>query len=145
MTHVCVMWIGSGLVQLMTCRLFAIKALSKPMLGCCNCTLRNKHSGVLIKIKNYSWKIICEMAAILSRGDELKRELSMRVVIRYPMINPSPGSVPNRQFYAYTLVLLLCVWRTVDNIWPRIPVGWNHWLQNIGTKIASKLLHFMSR
>ena len=35
-------WIGSALVQIMTCRLFGAKPSFKPMLGLVNWTLRNK-------------------------------------------------------------------------------------------------------
>ena len=58
----------------MACRLL----LSKPLLGCCNWNLRNKLQWNFIRNtklfihENASENIVCEMAAILSRGrDEL--------------------------------------------------------------------------
>ena len=67
-------WIRSALIQVMACRLFGAKALSKPMLGYCQLDpYEQKNSEILIKIQNFSFiknaseHIICEMAAILSR------------------------------------------------------------------------------
>ena len=67
-------WIGSPLVQIMACRLFKAKPLSKPMLGFVNWTLKNKlqwnfnqYTKLFIHEKA-SENIVCEMAAILSRG-----------------------------------------------------------------------------
>ena len=58
----------------MACRLFGAKPLSKPMQGYCQLDLRNKLQWNLIKIKNLFIheigfvNIVCETAAILSRG-----------------------------------------------------------------------------
>ena len=66
-------WIGAALVQIMACRLFGAKPLSKPML-IVNWVLRNKYQWKfnqntnLFIHENASEKIVCEMAAILSRG-----------------------------------------------------------------------------
>ena len=65
-------WIGSALVQIMVSRLSGIKPLSVVKW-----TLRNKiqwnfHQNTKLFIhKNASENIVCEMAAIVSRGDEL--------------------------------------------------------------------------
>ena len=66
-------WIGSALVQIMACRLFGTKPLSKPMQSYCQLDLRNKlkwnfnQNTKLFIHKNVSENIVCEMAAILSR------------------------------------------------------------------------------
>ena len=70
-------WIRSALVQIMFCRLLGAKPSSEPMLGywdIVNWTLRNKlqwnfnQNTKLFIHENASEKIVCEMAAILSRG-----------------------------------------------------------------------------
>ena len=68
-------WIKSALVQIMACRLFSTKPFSKPMCWVIvNWTLRNKlqlnfnQNTKLFIHENASEDIICEMAAILSRG-----------------------------------------------------------------------------
>ena len=71
-TYMC-QWIGSALVQIMACRLFGAKPLSKPMLGYCqldpqeNFSNFNQNTTLFIH-ENASENIVCEMAAILSRG-----------------------------------------------------------------------------
>ena len=72
--------IGSALLQIMACRLFCAKPLSEPMLEYChlNGTIRNtlqwnfNHNTKLVIHKNASENIVCEMAAILSRGRWVK-------------------------------------------------------------------------
>ena len=71
-------WIRSALVQIIACRLFGAKPLSKPMLIYCQWTLRNKiqwNSKQNIKLfiheQNASKNIVCEISAIFPRGDEL--------------------------------------------------------------------------
>ena len=67
-------WSGVALVQIMACRLFGAKPLSKPMLDCCHWTLRNKlqwnfnQNAKLFIRENACENIVLEMAAILSRG-----------------------------------------------------------------------------
>ena len=83
-TYMC-QWIGSALVQIMTCCLFHTKPLSKPMLGCCQLdhwdqTSENSES----KYKTFHsskciWNVISKMAAILSRGDELTQYTRNRI------------------------------------------------------------------
>ena len=54
-TYMC-QWIGSALVQIMACRLFSAKPLSKPMLGYCQFgPLGTNFSEILIKILNFSF------------------------------------------------------------------------------------------
>ena len=60
-------WIGSALVQIMACRLFGAKTLSKPVLD------QNKK---LFSHENAPESIVCEMAAILFRGRWVKYLLS---------------------------------------------------------------------
>ena len=67
-------WSGSALVQIMACRLFGVKPLSKPMQVIVNCTLRkklqwnfNRNTKLFIR-ENASEN----MAAILSRGRWVK-------------------------------------------------------------------------
>ena len=45
-------WIGSALVQIMACRLFGTKPLSKPMLGYCQL---DSYEQISIKIQNFSF------------------------------------------------------------------------------------------
>ena len=75
-------WIGSALVQIMACRLFGAKPLSKPVLGYCQL---NPQEQILVKFyknkklfsrKNASKNIVCEIAAILSRGEWVKTATS---------------------------------------------------------------------
>ena len=67
-------WVGSALVQIIACRLFGAKPLSKQICDIVNWTLRNKlqwnfYSNTNIFIhENASENIVCEMPAILSRG-----------------------------------------------------------------------------
>ena len=58
-------WSESALVQIMACRLFSPKPLSKPMLGYYQLD-RNKLQWNFHQ--NASENIVCEMPAILSRG-----------------------------------------------------------------------------
>ena len=55
--------IGSALVQIMACRLFDAKPLSKPMLLYCQLDHLEKNFN---EILNAAENIVCEMAAILS-------------------------------------------------------------------------------
>ena len=59
-------WIRSALVQIMACRLFGTKPLSKPVLGYYQNTKLFIH-------ENAPENIICKMAAILSKADEYFR------------------------------------------------------------------------
>ena len=70
-------WIGSALVQIMACRLFGAKPSSKPVLGYCQF---DPEEQTLVKFKskyeifvheNAFENLFCDMAAILSGGDEL--------------------------------------------------------------------------
>ena len=61
-------WIGSALVQIMACRLFGAKPLSKPMLGYCQLDSQEQTSWKCI------WNIVCEMTVILSRERWVKGE-----------------------------------------------------------------------
>ena len=71
-------WIGSTLVKIIDYHLFGAKPLSKPMVAIVNWTLRNKFQRSFIQIttvfiqENASEYIVCEMAAILSRGGWVK-------------------------------------------------------------------------
>ena len=69
--------IGSALIEIMACRLFGTQPLSQPMLGYCQLDpceqIRwnfNQNTQLFIQENAYE-NIICEMMAILSRGDEL--------------------------------------------------------------------------
>ena len=70
-------WMGSALVQIMACRLFGAKPLSKPMLGYCQLEIWNRsqwnfYQNTKLSIhKNTSANTVCEMEVILSRKDEL--------------------------------------------------------------------------
>ena len=69
-------WIGSALVQIMACRLFGANPLSKQCWFIVNWTPRNEIKWIFNQNKknfiseNVSGNIVCEMAAILSRGNE---------------------------------------------------------------------------
>ena len=78
-------WTGSALVQIMACRLFGAKPLSKPMLG--YWFFRNKlqynfneKTNIFIQ-ENASENIVCEMAAILPRERWVNSRPKLRVVI----------------------------------------------------------------
>ena len=67
-------WPGSALVQAMTCRLSGAKSLPEPMLTYCqlghleqNSVTFEKKSNIYIQ-ENAFEDVVCEMAAILSRG-----------------------------------------------------------------------------
>ena len=64
-------WTVSALVQIKACRLFSAKPLSKTMLVYCKSNpweLNFNQNTKLFIHKNASEKIVCEMAAISSRG-----------------------------------------------------------------------------
>ena len=71
-------WISSALVQIMVCRPFGAKPLSKSMLVFINWTRSNKlqwnfnQTTKFFFHENVSEYIVCEMAAILSRGRWVK-------------------------------------------------------------------------
>ena len=65
--------IGSALVQIMACRLFGTKPLSKPML--CYCSFEPQQTSMELQSKfevfysgNVFENVVCQMAAILSTG-----------------------------------------------------------------------------
>ena len=73
-------WIVSVLAQILACRLFGAKPLSKPTLGYCQ--LVSLGTKILWKFdentklfihENISENVVCEMAAILARGWWVKR------------------------------------------------------------------------
>ena len=76
-------WIGSTFVQIMACRLFGAKPWSKPCWVIVNWTLRNKLPGNFYQNAKLciheivSEYIVCEMAAILSRGRCVKTSLCL--------------------------------------------------------------------
>ena len=58
-----------ALVQIMACRLFGAKPLSKPMIGYWNTLQWNPdHNSNNFIQENHSENVVCEMAAILLRG-----------------------------------------------------------------------------
>ena len=70
-------WIGPTLIQILACRLFGAKPLSKPMLGCCQLDPKEQKEQTSVKFhskyklfiqENACEYIVCEMAAIFSRG-----------------------------------------------------------------------------
>ena len=67
-------WIGSALVQIMACRLFGTRPLSKPILFFVNWTPRNKFQGNFNQNKklfiheNASGNIACDTVGFSSRG-----------------------------------------------------------------------------
>ena len=72
-------WIGSALVQIMACRLFGVKPLSKPMLTYCQLDRKGTYfKEILFKNSNISIQenafehVVCEMAATLSTGRWVK-------------------------------------------------------------------------
>ena len=74
-------WIGSALAQIMACRLFGTKPLSKPILVYCHLTLRKKtFSETLFKRQNLSFtKMHMKISSakwppFCSGGDELSRD-----------------------------------------------------------------------
>ena len=76
-------WIGSALVQIIACRLFGTKPLSKPMLGYCRLDPQ-KQTSVKFESKYKTFRsqkafenVVCEKAAILSKGDELNPRLTV--------------------------------------------------------------------
>ena len=71
-------WIGSTLVQIMACRLFSAKSLSKPMLGYCQLgPLWTNFHEILVKIQIFSFmKMHLKIASVKWQpfcpgGDEL--------------------------------------------------------------------------
>ena len=71
-------WFASAMVQIMACRLFGAKPLFKPMLGYFQLDPKEQNSVKFysnekkVIHENASEKIVCEMAAILSRGRWVK-------------------------------------------------------------------------
>ena len=82
-------WMADALIQIMICRLFGTKPLSNTNLVKINWPLRNKlnwnfnqNSNISIH-KDASKTIVCEMVAILSRGDELNHNTCLCLVRSY--------------------------------------------------------------
>ena len=98
-------WIGWVLVQIMACRLFGAKPLSKPMLGYGQLdpwgqTSLKFQSIYIISIhENVFQNIVCGMTAILSRGNELTNieTLWFRVKITI-ILQTSCLGTPDRKF-----------------------------------------------
>ena len=92
-------WIRSALAQIMACRPFGAKPLSKPVLVIVNGTSRNKlqsnfnQNTKLFIDENASENIFCEMAAILSRG--------RWVQLSFPVASPSPSTSPPTCVYLW--------------------------------------------
>ena len=69
-------WTGSALIQVMACRLFGTKPLPEPMLTYCHLDpqehtpvdFRTTYKKIFIQENAYE-KVVCEMAAIFSRGE----------------------------------------------------------------------------
>ena len=82
-------WIGSAMFQIMACRLFGAKSLSKPMLGYCQLDefgpLWTNFSEILIKMQNFSFtkmhlKILsAKWRPFCPGGDELTKFSMTRV------------------------------------------------------------------
>ena len=83
-------WIGSEMVQIMACRLFG--TYSKPMLSCCwlgpwaptSMKFQSKYKTFHSR-KKTSKSVVCEMAAILSRGGWVKEELLIQCLQKHPL------------------------------------------------------------
>ena len=75
-------WTESAMVQVMAFRLFGAKPLHEPMLTYFDWTLRNKRqrkSTIKFLIQKNSFEnVVCQTAAILSRGDELSYGFPIR-------------------------------------------------------------------
>ena len=74
-------WIGTALIQIMACRLFGAKPLSKPILGDCHLDSWDKiqwnfnpNSCIFIQ-ENAFENVVCETAAICPGGDELSESI----------------------------------------------------------------------
>ena len=76
---------GWALLQIMACRLFGTKPWSEPVLGYCQLDLGNKvqwnfnQNTRLFIHENASQNIVCDTAAILSRGDELMKDSHVKL------------------------------------------------------------------
>ena len=85
--HMC-QWIGSASVQIMACRLFGAKALSKPKLGYCQLDLKKQtvifyqNTKFFIHENSYEY-IVYEMTSILSRGWWVKSFCSFSVLSKH--------------------------------------------------------------
>ena len=92
--------IGSALVQIMACRLFGAKPLSKPMIGFVNWELSNRilwifnQNTELLIHENASENIVCEMSAILSRENESILSEFIRET-NWAIITPADVPAPN--------------------------------------------------
>ena len=100
-------WMGSALVQIMTCRLFGAKPLSKPMLGYCQRTPGTNYRNFFriiqnvlfikmhLKISSVKWQPFC------LRGDKLR-----------PVVGYHSSEVSWRSLSAAGLY---CVWPSFTN------------------------------
>ena len=102
-------WIGSALVQIMACRLFGAKPLSKPMLG--NCQLNPYgHTSVKFQSKYIFFSFTkmhlkissAKLAAILSRGRWVKH-----VNATYHGLVHSPAWYPSSNFVDFYIFVTL--------------------------------------
>ena len=89
--HICGQWIWSAMVQIMAWRRIGYEPLAEPMLEYCQLDSCEQTSVKLESKYNFfihekrSENIVCEMAAILSRGDDLLFNISIDSYI--PMVN----------------------------------------------------------
>ena len=136
-------WTVSALVQAMACRLFGAKPLPEPMLTYCQlepceqtCYNSNRNTKLFIQ-ENAFGTVICELAAILSRGRWVNaRTCRTRRVITVPTDTPEPSSAwPSAGtvliiklvvFSAYFLswildsfINLTQLWKDAFSKWPR--------------------------
>ena len=83
----------------MACCLFSAKQLSKPIPGYCGLDPEEQTSSKCKIFKNASKCIICEMSAILSRGDELTHwgRVTHICVSKLAIIGTDNGLLPGRR------------------------------------------------
>ena len=98
--------IGSALIQIMACCPFSVKPLTKPTIGYWQLNpyekkfIRNfKQNTKLFIHENASENIVCEMAVILSRGDELTHwgRVTHISVSKLTIIGSDNGLSPGRR------------------------------------------------
>ena len=109
-------WFWSALVQIMACRLFGAKPLSKPMLGYCQLAIRSSvkcysNSNSFIR-ESASENIVCKMAAILSRGSWVKHQSAVNPTSTGPLMYNTPTWFPS------CMMMYVIKWKHFPCCWP---------------------------
>ena len=140
-------WIRSALVQIMACRLFGAKPLTKPVLGYCQFWLLGTNFiEIWIKIQNFSFaknaseNIVCKMAAILSRGRRVNDLLVILCIgASFGLMGPVCTVIYIYQYHTYSINSSDVVWASEHKITINMTVCST---AGVGNNKVNKSLHY---